>query len=1259
MAKIDFQPVDVEPNKPPESEVDFEPIVAPEIADPQGLPELSLDKQVDDMIGLATTAGISLEESERIGKSGLLKDIKGPIGFWEAAKQDWKTKIPFSPVGAVEAFNILSTASRLHRDDFDYNEYADMMATYPYSAYWKPLTAEQYEEKDIKTITNYMEKMAEREKRSYTGMGKFGAAASVVPAWMIEFAATGGLKKLGSEPAKKFLTKRLKSRLAGRLGGWVAGATVRTTLGMPHRTVESTLRRRLTQDPENWATSISLGWGEVFIEALSEEAGGAMVKGAKGAGVGLVSKLPFGKKFLGALQVSWMNKTGSTSAQFAKRIFTKGGYHGIVGEIGEERLATLLHGLVGTEDFDAGQEAGPLARIIAGFKQDWENKYIELGIFGTIGGGQLALGQVAGKKQERVVGKLTPKQLEIMDRVRGEYDTIVAEGGIGAKEKASEAVQKGVEELAALEGEEAAAEFEKEIGEAAPEILPTVPAEPIEIALTKKEILALQAMGFNATEIAKMSPDWARDVITRKSKIVPQPVPYAKPVTPVTEAEPVSQAKDVVTELTTYLQGAELELPEFEAEKSQELSRRTAIYQRFVQNRIKAGDSPSIAHAKASGALKGVLAERPRFKPPELSDDQWLAMEQDIQDNPYENYPLWQKNTLGALNLVRQGVVPARYEIAYLEQQFGVEFGRALTKLLPFDTWDTVSQLVGLPRATLSSGDISGLARQGRLLVNAYPAEGAKMAKLSVTAFMSEETAVAADKKIRQDPDFAFWKDAGLEFPGFAETTPEYEKEERFPTGGIAEKIPLVRRSERSFTVALNSLRFGVAQRLRTAWEARYEKKMTKKAAKQVSGWINAAAGRAGKTQIRALQQLSVLLNKVMFSPRFAISRITAPARLVSMNPIVRRSAWRSFAAMEGTNVMLAGLAALAGATVTLDPRDADFKKIKAGRLRLDLNAGFQQPLRFLYQMIEGKYKTEAGDIRKGGRRYMISRFARSKTAPWSGLIWDIMVGHNWVGEKIGAPPEDMAEKFARAFPFLTEEQATQLESLYEKVPAPVRGISRETYERTAYLSLQDLTDAALEEGWPTALLAISSIAGISAQTYKERATTALKKEKNRLAAERYGKRWDDIKEDEQHLLRKTNQETFEKMELDVRQERDRLAPREGYSAVEQAEVSARMTAAMSSGVQGELDKVGLDVGSVSKYLSKDGVSFYLNPKRFQYYEKLSIQNLEKELTRLFTKTAYRKKSISEKMKMINKAKSEAKDDARKLLRSEINKGNI
>ncbi len=73
------------------------------------------------------------------------------------------------------------------------------------------------------------------------------------------------------------------------------------------------------------------------------------------------------------------------AATFADRFFDAGKYDGLLAELGEERLATVLHAIVGTESFGLGPDATPMERLKAGLAQDIKALPVELAVLAVPG----------------------------------------------------------------------------------------------------------------------------------------------------------------------------------------------------------------------------------------------------------------------------------------------------------------------------------------------------------------------------------------------------------------------------------------------------------------------------------------------------------------------------------------------------------------------------------------------------------------------------------------------------------------------------------------------------------------------------------------------------------------------------------------------------------------------------------------------------------------------------------------------------------
>ncbi len=225
----------------------------------------------------------------------------------------------------------------------------------------------------------------DRVTRGKTFGGKVAAGISVLPTWMLEFAMTGGLANIGKESTKQgmilLLNKYAKTKtgqVALRAAGWVGGAITRTTVGLPSRVQEKAFERQLQAtigliEQEGWATSFAKAWGDVVIESASEESGEFITK----IGGKALRATGFGSKIADGLQKAWTSITGGSASKF-NQLIAKGGYSNILGEIGEERLGTILRAITNVDDFGAGEDANVLQRLVAGLEQDIKSLPVEV-----------------------------------------------------------------------------------------------------------------------------------------------------------------------------------------------------------------------------------------------------------------------------------------------------------------------------------------------------------------------------------------------------------------------------------------------------------------------------------------------------------------------------------------------------------------------------------------------------------------------------------------------------------------------------------------------------------------------------------------------------------------------------------------------------------------------------------------------------------------------------------------------------------------
>jgi hypothetical protein len=168
----------------------------------------------------------------------------------------------------------------------------------------------------------------------------------------------------------------------------------------------------------------------------------------------------------------------------------------------------------------------------------------------------------------------------------------------------------------------------------------------------------------------------------------------------------------------------------------------------------------------------------------------------------------------------------------------------------------------------------------------------------------------------------------------------------------LAEKIPgwgkVVKASNRAYTAYLNDLRLGA---FRNMYEAMPDKN-NMVALKQLGDAVNTFTGAGplrttlpGGKEISAERYVSGL-SEVLFAPRLIASRMQMlnPANYTMTQPQVRKEYLKSALRTAGAWTSVAGLASMSGmGEVTLDPRSADFGKVRIGNTRLDPAGGFQQ----------------------------------------------------------------------------------------------------------------------------------------------------------------------------------------------------------------------------------------------------------------------------------------------------------------------------
>ena len=517
--------------------------------------------------------------------------------------------------------------------------------------------------------------------------------------------------------------------------------------------------------------------------------------------------------------------------------------------------------------------------------------------------------------------------------------------------------------------------------------------------------------------------------------------PQIKPPTPL-KATPQVKAEAVETEKTLRAKGAEpTPTPFLEPTPEAQASVQKVVSALKIAKPIRAEQEKLFTKARRERIAKaqqvkvrgeaGFFAEKAQLRgelPKARFESIRGTVEQQDIDNVYDiikdsnKIGVWEKINAreGLAKLFGQygGQVPTKGELKLLTEIFGKEFtDTALSKRTLLEKLKEAGiQLANIPRSFMSSFDMSAPFRQGVFLMGNYPKQSFRAFRTMFRQFFSERAFQATQDVIKAKPTYDLMVENKLSImdmdSGFT------EREERFMSQW-AEKIPVagpvVRASGRAYTGYLNKVRADVFEDLVNKAEGLgLNPRDNPKVLKSLADFINAGTGRGG---LGAFERAGPVLNTFFFSPKLMASRLQLlnPAFYVRLDPFTRREALSSLFKYLAIGTTILTTAKMSGiADVGLDPRSADFGKIKIGNTRIDVWGGFQQYVRLAAQLVTGEIvSSTSGKIITLGEGYrpltrleIIGRFFEYKEAPVASFAMNLLRGKTLFGEEIEIPKE-------------------------------------------------------------------------------------------------------------------------------------------------------------------------------------------------------------------------------------------------------------
>jgi hypothetical protein len=390
------------------------------------------------------------------------------------------------------------------------------------------------------------------------------------------------------------------------------------------------------------------------------------------------------------------------------------------------------------------------------------------------------------------------------------------------------------------------------------------------------------------------------------------------------------------------------------------------------------------------------------------------------------------------------GHVPQKSEMALLRRVFGDELPNEMLKKRSL--WakfkDVTVEVANVPRAIMASFDLSAPFRQGAFFVG-RPKRFFPAFKELLRAYGSEDAYQAVHDAIRRRPSFPLMEESGLAITDLEKAAGTAGREENF-VSNLAERIPLVgrgvRASGRAHTAFLVKMRADVFDDIvKRAADLGLKPQDDPALLEHIAKYVNAGTGRGELPQV--LQGSADLLNTLMFSPRLMFSRLHLLNPQTYLDPkipaLVRREAMKDALKFAAVGSSVLSMAALNGLEVGLDPRSADFGKIKMQDTRIDVWGGFQQYVRMAAQLGTGQYvsTTKPDVVKELGVGYkpqtrlgILGRQAESKLAPVASFVVDMLRGQDYRGQPIDVQQEIVT----RIVPIIAQD----IKALYDEDPS-------------------------------------------------------------------------------------------------------------------------------------------------------------------------------------------------------------------------------
>jgi hypothetical protein len=479
---------------------------------------------------------------------------------------------------------------------------------------------------------------------------------------------------------------------------------------------------------------------------------------------------------------------------------------------------------------------------------------------------------------------------------------------------------------------------------------------------------------------------------------------------------------------------------------------------------VKGGGESKLARQLA--ALRGKMPRVPP-EPLNMSNPEFTALLDHIDNSPavrgYENI----RARVALAKMITGSDIPQKNEILTLGKVFGTDFSNEVMFLyaglggVPGEG-SKILNVANASRSLLTTYDLSFTARQAAGL--AYTPEYWAAWGDLWAALKDENAYLEVNKYIQNHPKHELAMEAGLRLTDFESlATREEYSQSTLPTSKFGRAVGM-HATNRANLAFINKLRMDVFSRmideLGVVMNSTVEAKDLP-LAEQLAQYINNATGR-GTTKNKTIEAGIPLLNQLIFSPRFQISRFQLIQKALSgptytnLDPRIRKMYLNSLMSISALWMTGLGLLAIFGASIETDPTSSDFMKARFGATRVDFGQGFQQPLVLAARLLLGETKSSTtGETTKLGAHYgspnkltVAGRFLQSKSAPIPSLVMAMLQGTDFRGQPVSLK----IETIKRLVPIILQDLwdiATTDPGLFPLFVLAEIGVGLQTYANT------------------------------------------------------------------------------------------------------------------------------------------------------------------------------------------------------------------